>query len=643
MEASWRRSRQHGLEHDVETAAVDACGADALAQLVARNAYLLTHARGIVHNMYEQIRDSGSVVALADASAVLLECFGDSAFGIRAQRVGLRAGADWSESARGTNAIGTAATTRHAVEVTGREHFLDCNTLLTCAASPILDAEGRSVGVLAIAGDADSRQQHSPTLVGMATQLIEKRLFEADFVDHYLLAFHPVMAFVGTLQEGLLALAPDGRLLAANRRAIELLAIDAGLIGQLDFGLLFAVGFDTFCERALPDPTTVRPLDGRHGARHFARLTAPRGSAASTADIPRSAVPRRRIGRSRSDGSNANPPTLADYVHADPSLLAIAGRARRIVDKDIPLLILGESGVGKEHFARAYHASGGRRDKAFVALNCAAMPEGLIESELFGYVGGAFTGARKEGRRGRIQQACGGTLFLDEIGDMPLGLQARLLRVLQERMVTPLGASRSVEVDISLVCATHHDLLDAVRSGRFRQDLYFRINGLTVTLPPLRARRDLRELVRAIIAAEGEPAVRTLVSDEVFAMFGRHHWPGNIRELQNVVRVALALCGEDEATITPQHLPEDFLAAATNPAAPGLAGPATPHVPGVAAARQPTAAGEGEERESLAAIERQAIARLLDECGGNLSAAARRLGISRNTLYRKLGRARRPR
>ena len=126
-------------------------------------------------------------------------------------------------------------------------------------------------------------------------------------------------------------------------------------------------------------------------------------------------------------------------------------------------------------------------------------------------------------------------------------------------------------------------------------------------------------------------------------MFGRHHWPGNIRELQNVVRVALALCGEDEATITPQHLPEDFLAAATNSAAPGLAGPATPHVPGVAAARQPTAAGEGEERESLAAIERQAIARLLDECGGNLSAAARRLGISRNTLYRKLGRARRPR
>ena len=642
VEASWHRSRRHGLEHEVDEAAGDAYPPEVLTQLLERNAYLLTHARGIVHNMFEQIRGSGSVVGLADASGVLLECFGDSEFGMRARRIGLQAGADWSEGVRGTNAIGTAAATQLAVEITGREHFLDSYTFLTCAAAPIRDAEGRLVGLLAIASDVDNRQQHTPTLVAMATQLIEKRLFEADHVDSYLLAFHPTMACIGTLQEGLLALTDSGRVLAANRKALELLAIDAHMVSRLDFDLLFDEPFDLCLERALRDPVAVWALPGRHGQRHFVRMALPRGAVEALASaLPAPPRPAGRPGGRRKPAGQ--PPTLAAYADADPALQALAERAQRIVGKDIPLLILGESGVGKEHFAKAFHASGPRRNKAFVALNCAAMPEGLIESELFGYVGGAFTGARKDGNRGRIQQACGGTLFLDEIGDMPLGLQARLLRVLQERMVTPLGAAEPVEVDLSLVCATHRDLLDAVRHGRFRQDLYFRINGLTVTLPPLRERADLRDLVLAIIEAEREPDRHAHVSEEVFDLFAWHRWPGNIRELQNVVRVALALQGDDEPAVAAHHLPEDFVEtvrqvtveATPDAAAARNAGPAWP--PG---ADDPEA-GDGDD--SLAGIERRAIERLLAECGGNLSAAARHLGVSRNTLYRKLGRARRGR
>ena len=233
--------------------------------------------------MYEQIRGSGSVVGLADASGVLLECFGDSEFSMRARRIGLRAGADWSEGVRGTNAIGTAAATQLAVEITGREHFLDSCTFLTCAAAPIRDAESRVVGLLAIASDVDNRQQHTPTLVAMATQLIEKRLFEADHVDSYLLAFHPTMACIGTLQEGLLALTDDGHVLAANRKALELLAIDAHLVSRLDFDLLFDEPFDRCLERALRDPVAVRALAGRHGQRHFARMALPRGAVEAVA------------------------------------------------------------------------------------------------------------------------------------------------------------------------------------------------------------------------------------------------------------------------------------------------------------------------------------------------------------------------
>ncbi|MGE5493319.1 MAG: sigma-54-dependent Fis family transcriptional regulator, partial [Actinomycetota bacterium] len=308
----------------------------------------------------------------------------------------------------------------------------------------------------------------------------------------------------------------------------------------------------------------------------------------------------------------------------DPHLSQAISRAKRVVGKEIPLLILGESGVGKEMFAKAFHAAGPRRSGPFVALNCAAIPENLIESELFGYVGGAFTGARREGYTGKIQQASGGTLFLDEIGDMPLNLQARLLRVLQERMVTPLGGAKSIPVDISLVCATHRQLPTAVKEGRFRQDLYYRVNGLSVTLPPLREREDIRQIVASILAQEAPAGRCVRVSEEALQLFESYPWPGNIRQLQNVLRVAMALLDDDDGLIGPEHLPDEVLSHEEF------------DVPAVAAAA--TVAAAGSALASLEQIELQAVERMLKEHRGNVSAAARALGISRNTLYRKLGR-----
>ena len=251
---------------------------------------------------------------------------------------------------------------------------------------------------------------------------------------------------------------------------------------------------------------------------------------------------------------------------------------------------------------------------------------------MFGYVGGAFTGARKEGAIGKICQADGGTLFLDEIGDMPLQLQARLLRVLQERSVTPIGGSRATPVDISLVCATHRNLREEIAAGRFREDLYYRVNGLTVTLPPLRERNDLSCLVDALLEIEAEG--RGLrVSDEVMACFGNYDWPGNIRQLHNTLRLAVALLDEDETQIETEHLPEELFA--YDPPVPDddLV-PQRNIVETPAAPVQVAVAG----RMRLEAIERAAIDQAMSATGGNVSAAARRLGISRNTLYRKLGR-----
>lgn len=342
-------------------------------------------------------------------------------------------------------------------------------------------------------------------------------------------------------------------------------------------------------------------------------------------DAPPAARPPRRA-------ESAPALTLDALSTGDVRLQAAIDRARRMLGRDIPILIQGESGAGKEMFAKAFHHSGPRNNGPFVALNCASIPETLIESELFGYQGGAFTGARKEGSPGKIQQAHGGTLFLDEIGDMPLNLQARLLRVLQERSVTPLGSARAIQVDLSLVCATHRKLREEVALGRFREDLYYRLNGLSVTLPALRERSDIRQLVEKLAAIEGASHPRPVtVSPEAHAAIARYRWPGNIRQLASVIRVAVALLDAHESQIDISHLPEELFEDPAPPRAsdsPPFSAHAAASLPSPAA---PTAG-------SLDEISRQAAQRALEAAGGNISLAARQLGISRNTLYRKLGR-----
>jgi transcriptional regulator of acetoin/glycerol metabolism len=276
-----------------------------------------------------------------------------------------------------------------------------------------------------------------------------------------------------------------------------------------------------------------------------------------------------------------------------------------------------------------------------VAVNCASIPESLIEAELFGYEDGAFTGARRKGASGRIVQANGGTLFLDEIGDMPLSLQARLLRVLQERCVTPLGSHKSIAVDIAVVSATHRNLRDMNAAGTFREDLYYRLNGLVVRLPALRDRTDLRAVARRIVLAEA-PDAPPDISPSVMALFERYTWPGNIRQLANVLRTAVVMAN-NEAEITEVHLSDDFLEDVRGQpvdATPAAAAPAVVAAPAqIPAAAPPVgepAVAASTSARTLGESEIALIQAALDAAGGNISEASKRLGISRNTIYRKL-------
>jgi transcriptional regulator of acetoin/glycerol metabolism len=294
-------------------------------------------------------------------------------------------------------------------------------------------------------------------------------------------------------------------------------------------------------------------------------------------------------------------------------------RMARLVNSPISLLITGETGSGKEVFAKAVHASSERRQRPFVAVNCAAIPEALIESELFGYLPGSFSGASAKGKRGLVQEADGGTLFLDEIGDMPLALQARLLRVLSEREVLPVGATRAVPVNIRVIAATHAPLETLVREGRFRDDLYYRLNGAQIELPPLRARSDLAAMIGRLLGG------RTL-QPEARARLLAHPWPGNLRELRNVLDFALSVC--PEGPIGLDDLPE--LRSAT---APVFARPASEP------ATQPVYAPSARDADRTSAQADEALHRALRAAQWNVSEVAREMGLARMTLYRRMKRA----
>ena len=643
---SWSRCRDSGLDPRT-TRAVEVAGRGQLEESRNQSSRLLNLASGVMEHVFDQIRASGSMVILADLDGMIIHSLGDPAFVDRAQRVALQPGARWDEASLGTNGIGTALLERTPVEVFGSEHYLDRNVFLSCCSSPIFDPQGELAGVFDISGDYRNPQRHTMGLVRLSVQLVEKRLFESEFSKHIVFAFHSRPEYVGSLQEALIALGPDGTILGANRGAREWLVRQTGEAGTASFGDLFKLGFGTILDRAQAGAGDLVRLGTKNGGEIYVQVRGMRplalaGTGAGEAEETRrpAAEPARHA-----DAGGDDRLTLDQLDTGDDKLHRAIERAKRIGGKNIPLLIQGESGVGKELFARAFHNASSRADGPFVPLNCAAIPENLIESELFGYVGGAFTGARREGAVGKVQQAHGGTLFLDEIGDMPLAMQTRLLRVLQERSVTPVGGLKAIPVDISLVCATHRVLRDAVANGDFREDLYYRVNGLTVTLPPLRERSDVSTLVDRLLQAEARESGRDeiRISPEVRQFFLSYAWPGNIRQLHSVIRVSAALLDDDEDEIGSLHLPEElfgsdplcerngqiFMPANLSAAAPAAASASSP---AVGESAEPAVA------RSLDELELEAIAAVMREVKGNVSAAARRLGVSRNTRYRKLGR-----
>ncbi len=583
-----------------------------------------------VYNLRSLLDETNVTLLLSDPAGRVVHLL-DA--GLKVSLAGLqmvRVGADWHEAGLGNNGIGTACLLREPIAFDGKEHFSSALHPFATAGCPISSPDG---AMSAIIGMITDRRDAAKLMLGflkIARQLLESDLFERLSSDGYSLRLRcrDVADDIGgqCLLDGKIFVSDDGRVQGADRASLDLLGVPdhSRIVGK---DVSAALGVDLSSLIASSEGSRIVALDALRGGRPLQievyRLASREGGrAAATASSHE---------KESSTYSSASIRTDGDW--RDSVLEVALRKAAGFQKRDIPILITGESGVGKDHLVRRLHASGPRKDRPLVAINCAAIPRDLIESELFGYEGGSFTGARSKGKPGKFMEADKGVLFLDEIGDMALDLQATLLRVLDSSEVVPIGANRPIRVDVRVVAATNCSLQEMVQKGTFRRDLYYRLNGVQLWLPPLRERPDRLRLIAHLFRLEQTAmgvADEMTFSDEVWRLFFKHPWPGNIREVRNVLRSSIAVA--KGCVIQIDDLPPDLVEEL--------------HFDSRSADRSllsdsVTAAGRDQTEApplELSDWEAQAVRSALASSKGNIAKAARILGITRATLYHKMAR-----
>jgi transcriptional regulator of acetoin/glycerol metabolism len=598
--ASWLRSQQLGINPAGRAAPLAARG-DAMEQLRLGHADLLGAASDVFAGAAELFGDSRSLMLLTNAEGIVLDTIGDHQTLDDGQDIHLMPGGDWREHTVGTNGIGTALATARPAHVHAAEHFCEGIKGWTCAAAPIHEpGSNRVLGVVDISGPSATYQRNNLSLAVATARQIEMVLSQRMNLEHMRLLEACLASAQGADRGGLVVLDRHGRLVHISGRAPHLVALGHRLPGLADGAQI------EDWPAQLPQPLR---------ADWFSVIRAEGRTIGAVLRIP----PPPQAARTGTPARDVAPDPFAPIIRRSASMERVVARARRLVGKPVPVLIEGETGVGKELFARAIHGDPGD-GRPFVVFNCGAVVKELLASELFGYVRGAFTGATASGAVGRFEQAHGGTLCLDEIGEMPLELQSFLLRVLEEGVIYRLGSGQPHPVAVRLIAMTNRRLVEEVALGRFRRDLYHRLTVTSIQPPPLSEREgDLDLLVDVfngrLALRHGVPERR--FGEEVRAMLRAYAWPGNVRELRNMVE-SLLLMAEGEA-VTAEEVAGFFEVLPPPPVA----------APPVAV---------GPRGTSLEQAERAAITGAIRGAHANLAEAARSLGISRSTLYRKMER-----
>lgn len=610
---SWQRSFDNGIYINdfVDDSSLQP---DQLNDVLEQNQTIINLSSPELNKLYQMIKGAGNMVLLADKNGVILDHLGDAGFVDRASEILLTKGAKWGEIDKGTNAIGTAIKQDKAITIHGGEHYLNAHSFLTCASVPIHDPYGGVLGVLDITGDYRGGNPHTLALINMSVEHIECEMFNHSFhkdviVELYCASSNHISAvnrFSGAkwYEKVIIVFSFSGLLIAANKCAMNQFGLTRQSLNNKAFEDIFNQKINGLIDHIILSSTHAYPLKNHSGAVYYAKAKS------SYARLRSFTKPNETPSVLAINQTGRDECITFDHVDlGDAQMARNINKIKKIMPHDIPILLQGETGAGKGWIARAIHHESERANKPFIAVNCASMPRELIESELFGYVGGAFTGAKSVGYKGKILAADKGYLFLDEIGDMPLDMQSRLLRVLEDKQICPIGSVQNIALDINIISASNIDLKQAVEDGTFRRDLYYRLNGLAIKLPNLSEREDIEPLVAAILQREF-PQMDIQLNAAVWNLFKAHCWPGNIRQMHHVLKVATLICDDD--LIELKDLPDDFLAEAIN---------------------------EDEEITNIISLEdseKTVIANMLNACDHNISKTAKKLGISRNTLYSKM-------
>jgi len=617
ISGSWIRCRNLGLDPRDQPSEVLLDKVD-VERRVVRNRDLLNVALPIITELQALVKGSGFLTLITDKDGVVLEMLCDQRLRDAGLERNLTVGGVWSEEQAGTSAIALALRLGHAVQVVGAQHYFEKDHDLTCSAAPIVSPDGRPAGILNMSGPSAQAHPHTLGMVVAASKAITNQLRIEEDRRQIWLANQYLKTVLDSISDGLIAIDSSGCIKEINSEASKILGMEVSQARGRDIQEL--IGRQSLFKKVVAEGKAVTDVEtametGRgyvHCHASAKPITLANGQVAGVVATLREMKKLQRV-VNQITGAEARF-TFDDILGQSSGMQRAIHLAQIAARNTYTVLIQGESGTGKELFAQAIH-NASLAGQPFVAVNCAAIPETLIESELFGYEGGAFTGASRNGRPGKFELANDGTIFLDEIGEMPLNIQTVLLRVLQERSVTRIGGLRSIPVNVRVIAATNKDLAVEAPKGNFRQDLFYRLNVFKIDIPPLRERPAdiavmVEHLVSRISARFGKSVVG--VSLPVMRKLQRYCWPGNIRQLENVIERAISLAEGD--LLEEQHLP-DFLSEDL------------PFSLGVFVPESGTTNMEDVEKRAIL----QAIRHF-----GERQKAARSLGISRSTLYRRL-------
>lgn len=576
--------------------------------------HLIKIARPFIHNLYGFIKGSGFQVVLADHEGFVLETIGDPEIVRKTRQIQLCPGANWNEAAKGTNAIGTAIFEKKPIQIFAREHFCRPNHFLTSSASPIIDPEGQIIGVLDISGDYRAYNPHTMSVAVAAVSAIENQLRLHKTTSKLYVSYKFSNTLMETISDGIIAVDTNGIITQMNTCCGKILGVDPKSSIGRHLGNVFKKPVSILQVLSTgveyKDHELVTEETGKRINQSISPLRDDTGRTIGALAILKECKERQHVKR---NGLLSAKYVFDDIIGESESVQVAKKWARIAAGSPSTVLLTGESGTGKELFAQAIHNGSARKDRPFIAINCAALPETLIESELFGYEEGSFTGSKKGGQAGKFELANGGTIFLDEIGDIPLHTQVKLLRVIQEKKLSRIGSCGEISIDIRIIAATHKDLKEEVHKGNFRKDLFYRLNVITINIASLRERMDdvpllAKHFVDKLSRKLGRKNIS--VSDEFLEKLKTYNWPGNIREMENAIERALNLLSDD-GTLTPDLLHFD------NPTPARVEDRVT-------------------EIKSLKEIEKEAIVQALNLYKGNILKVSAKLGVGRNTLYRKI-------